>query len=349
MKKILVTGAAGFVGFHLTRRLAAQGLEVVGVDNFNDYYDVQLKLDRLAELQRSTDVPVERLDLSDRDGLEGLLASFRPDRVVHLAAQAGVRHSLVDPHSYVDSNLVGFVNVLEACRKHAPEHLVYASSSSIYGANTKLPFSEHDRADHPLSLYGATKRANELLAHSYSHLFRLPVTGLRFFTVYGPWGRPDMAYYLFARAIVDGRPLRLFNEGRNRRVFTYVDDIVDAIIRVIARPATPDPNWSSEEPDPATSAAPYRIYNIGHDELVELERFVSLIERGLGRSAERVFVPAQAGDMVEMVPNMHDLRADFGLHPTTPLEVGLERFLAWFADYHGVDRRGGTTLAELDR
>jgi UDP-glucuronate 4-epimerase len=336
--KVLVTGAAGFIGFHVARLLLERGEEVIGLDNLNDYYDVSLKEARLAELQRSPGFRFHRLDLVDREGVHRLFQERRPERVVHLAAQAGVRYSVDHPEAYVESNLVGFLHVLEGCRRYEVRHLVYASSSSVYGGNTRMPFSIHDNVDHPVSLYAATKKANELMAHSYSHLYRLPTTGLRFFTVYGPWGRPDMAVFLFTRAILEGRPIQLFNEGKMRRDFTYIDDIAEGVVRVMDRVAEPNPAWSGDRPDPGSSTAPYRIYNIGNNQPVELVRFVEILEERLGRKAERVLLPMQAGDVPETYADVDDLAREVGFKPATPIEEGLRRFVEWYADYYKIVR-----------
>jgi UDP-glucuronate 4-epimerase len=331
---VLVTGAAGFVGFHLARRLLADGQRVLGVDNLNDYYDPALKQARLAQLKPHSGFAFEQLDICDRPAMADLFRRSRPSRVVHLAAQAGVRYSIVNPHAYVDANLVGFVNVLEGCRHDGAEHLVFASSSSVYGANTRLPFSVHDNVDHPLSLYAATKKANELMAHTYAHLYGLPCTGLRFFTVYGPWGRPDMALFLFTRAILEGRPIDVFNQGKMQRDFTYVDDIVEGIVRVLAKPPAPDPAWSGDRPDPGTSRAPYRVYNIGNDQPVELLRYISVIEACLGRKAEKRFLPMQPGDVPATRADIDDLARDFGYQPRTTVEEGVARFVEWYREYY---------------
>ncbi len=331
---ILVTGAAGFIGFHVARRLAAGGRTVIGLDNLNSYYDPALKQARLDALAKERHFGFVKLDLADRAGVAALFAEHRFAHVVHLAAQAGVRYSLVDPHAYADANLAGFLNILEGCRHAKSRHLVYASSSSVYGANTKLPFSTAQNVDHPLSLYGATKKANELMAHAYAHLFGLPATGLRFFTVYGPWGRPDMAMWLFTDAIVAGRPIKLFNHGKMRRDFTYVDDVVEAVVRLIERPPAADAGWSGERPDPATSRAPWRIYNIGNHTPVEVPEVVRLIEQALGRQAVRELVPMQPGDVPETCADVEDLRRDVGFAPDTPIAEGVRRFVDWFRAYH---------------
>ncbi len=334
--KILVTGAAGFIGAALSRRLLERGDEVLGLDNLNEYYDVELKRARLAGLEAHERFRFVRLDLADRSAMETLFETERPPRVAHLAAQAGVRHSLENPHVYVDSNLVGFLHILEGCRHAGVEHLVYASTSSVYGANTRLPFSVHDNVDHPLSLYGATKKANELMAHTYSHLYGLPTTGLRFFTVYGPWGRPDMALFTFARNILAGRPIDVFNYGRHRRDFTYIDDIVEGVVRVIDKPAAPNPDWSGASPDAATSSAPYRVYNIGNNDAVDLERYIAVLEECLGRKAERNLLPLQPGDVPDTFADVDDLVRDFDYRPNTPVEEGVRRFVDWYREYYGV-------------
>lgn len=334
-RTVLVTGAAGFIGFHLAQRLLERGDVVVGVDNLNDYYDVSLKEARLGLLLRHPAFSVHRVDLADEAALTSVFAAARPAVVVNLAAQAGVRYSLVNPRAYVSSNLVGFANVLEGCRHHGVGHLVYASTSSVYGANTRVPFSVHDNVDHPLSLYAATKKANELMAHTYAHLYGLPCTGLRFFTVYGPWGRPDMALFLFTKAILEGRPIDVFNHGRMSRDLTYVDDIVEGVVRVMACPPSPDPTWSGERPDPGTSRAPYRVYNIGNSEPVELPRLIATLERELGREAEKNYLPMQPGDVPATYADVSDLERDFGFRPSTPLEEGVRRFVRWYREFYG--------------
>jgi len=332
---ILVTGAAGFIGFHLTKRLLDAGLTVVGVDNLNPYYDVRLKEDRLARLQGSPGFRFVRLDLADRDGMAALFAREKPARVVHLAAQAGVRYSLENPLAYVESNLVGFLHVLEGCRHHDVRHLVFASSSSVYGGNTRMPFSVHDNVDHPVSLYAATKKSNELMAHAYAALYGLPCTGLRFFTVYGPWGRPDMALFLFTRAILAGEPIDVYNHGRMQRDFTYIDDIVEGVSRILDLIPAPDPRWRGEAPDPATSFAPYRIYNIGNNAPVALTDFIAAIEAALGRKAVRNPLPLQPGDVPATYADVDDLTAAVGFKPSTPLAEGIGRFIRWYRDYYG--------------
>ena len=334
--KVLVTGSAGFIGAALSRRLLERGDEVIGVDNLNDYYDVGIKRARLAPLTAYPRFNDVRLDIADREGVAVLFDRERPQRVVNLAAQAGVRYSLTNPHAYVDTNLVGFVNLLEGCRHHQVDHLVYASSSSVYGANTNLPFSVHDNVDHPVSLYAATKKANELMAHTYSHLYGLPTTGLRFFTVYGPWGRPDMALFLFTRNILAGKPIEVFNYGNHRRDFTYIDDIVEGVVRVLDRPAEANPDWSGDRPDSGTSYAPYRLYNIGNNNTVELRRYIEVLEECLGRKAEKNLLPLQPGDVPDTFANIDDLVRDFDYRPSTPIEVGVQRFVDWYMDYYGV-------------
>jgi len=334
--KVLVTGAAGFIGMAVAQRLLARGDEVVGVDSLNDYYDVSLKHDRLALLRVSPSFRFAQLDLANRDACAALFAQEHFERVVHLAAQAGVRYSLHNPHAYVDSNLVGFVNVLEGCRHSAVQHLVYASSSSVYGGNGRVPFSEHDGVDHPVSLYAATKKANELMAHAYSHLYRLPTTGLRFFTVYGPWGRPDMAPFLFARAILAGRPIDVFNHGRMQRDFTYIDDIAEAVVRTLDRLATPDGAYLNTAPDPATSDAPYRVFNIGNHQPVPLLDFIACLEKALGRSAQMRMLPMQDGDVPATFADMSALREWIGFSPAVNIAEGVDRFVSWYRTYYKV-------------
>ena len=335
MAKILVTGAAGFIGYHLSERLLQRGDEVVGVDNLNDYYDVTLKHARLNRLRRHSAFTFHQLDIADRVAIPALFASERPQRVVNLAAQAGVRYSITNPHAYIDSNIQGFINILEGSRHFEVEHLVYASSSSVYGSNTNMPFSIHDNVDHPISLYAATKKANELMAHTYSHLYRLPTTGLRFFTVYGPWGRPDMALFLFTKAILSGQPIQVFNHGKMRRDFTYIDDIVEGIIRVLDRTAAPNPAWTGAEPDPGTSSAPFRVYNIGNNTPVELLDMIGIVEKCLGREAVKEMLPMQPGDVPATCADIADLEADTGFTPATPIDVGIERFIVWYREYFG--------------
>src|SRR6266496_94463 len=332
--KVLVTGAAGFIGMHVAERLLARGDHVLGLDNLNDYYDVSLKQARLARLAPNRGFQFVKLDVADRGGIADLFERERPERVVHLAAQAGVRYSLKNPHVYADSNVVGFLDILEGCRHTGVQHLVYASSSSVYGGNTRMPYSEHDNVDHPISLYAATKKANELMAHAYSHLYGLPATGLRFFTVYGPWGRPDMALFLFTKAILEGKPIDVFNFGKMRRDFTYVDDVTEGVVRVMDRPAQPNPKWSGRQPDPGTSQAPYKIYNIGNNQPVELLRFIEVLEQQLGRKAEKNLMPLQPGDVPETYADVEDLVRDIGFKPSTPIEVGIERFVTWYRSYY---------------
>jgi UDP-glucuronate 4-epimerase len=332
--KILVTGAAGFIGYHVCTHLLARGDQVIGVDNLNAYYDPTLKEARLERLTPHSNFTDARADITDCALMRDIFSRHKPQRVIHLAAQAGVRYSLENPQAYIDSNLVGFGNILEGCRHNAVDHLVYASSSSVYGANTELPFSTHHNVDHPLSLYAATKKANELMAHTYSALYRLPTTGLRFFTVYGPWGRPDMALFLFTKNILAGKPIDVFNYGRHTRGFTYIDDIVEGVVRVLDRPAQPDAKWSSAAPDPSTSHAPYRIYNIGSNEGTPLMRYIEVIEQNLGRKAELNLLPLQPGDVPDTSADVEDLVRDVGYSPTTPVEVGIRKFIQWYTDYY---------------
>ncbi|HVT04901.1 MAG TPA: NAD-dependent epimerase [Thermoanaerobaculia bacterium] len=334
MTKILVTGAAGFIGFHLADRLLRRGDEVVGLDNVNDYYDVTLKQSRLRQLEGRDGFSFHGVDLADTGRIAALFAEQKPEVVINLAAQAGVRYSLQNPHAYINSNILGFTNILEGCRHNPVRHLVYASSSSVYGANTRMPFSVHHNVDHPVSLYAASKKANELMAHTYSHLFRIPSTGLRFFTVYGPWGRPDMALFLFTRAILEGRPIDVFNHGKMQRDFTYIDDIVEGIMRVADRPAKPNPEWSGNNPDSGTSNAPYKIYNIGNHQPVELMQFISILEEKLGRKAILNLLPIQPGDVPATYADVDDLMRDVGFAPATPIEVGIGRFVDWYLDYY---------------
>jgi UDP-glucuronate 4-epimerase len=333
---ILVTGAAGFIGFHVARRLLQNGRAVVGLDNLNAYYDPALKQARLRELEKLPGFRFVKLDLADRAGMASIFAEYRFPLVIHLAAQAGVRHSLVDPHTYADANLTGFLNVLEGCRHARSQHLLYASSSSVYGANTAMPFSTAQNVDHPLSLYGATKKANELMAHAYAHLFALPTTGLRFFTVYGPWGRPDMAMWLFTVAINEGQPIKLFNYGKMRRDFTYVDDVVEAVVRLVDKPPTGNPTWSGQHPDPASSRAPWKVYNIGNNSPVEVPFVVDLIEAALGKATKRELLPMQPGDVPETRAEVTDLETWVGFKPSTSIETGVRRFIDWYRDYHGI-------------
>lgn len=336
MKKILVTGAAGFIGAHLTKKLIDGGAEVVGLDNLNDYYDPQLKKDRMKVLAECKSFSHVNGDLADRAAMEELFADHAFDAVVNLAAQAGVRYSIINPHSYVDTNLVGFVNILEGCRHSGVKHFVYASSSSVYGANTKMPFTVHDNIDHPVSLYAASKKANELMAHTYSHLYDLPTTGLRFFTVYGPWGRPDMALFLFTKAILEDRPIDVFNNGNMERDFTYIDDIVEGVSRVVKKPPEGNPNWSGEAPDPATSYCPYRVYNIGNNKKEQLTHYIEVLEDCLGKRAVKNFLPMQPGDVPATYANVDDLVKDLHYKPDTSLEYGVSKFVEWYKDYYSV-------------
>jgi UDP-glucuronate 4-epimerase len=332
---ILVTGAAGFIGFHVAKRLSQDGHDVVGLDNMNAYYDPALKEARRADLAKSNRFRFVKLDLADRDGMAALFKEHRFPYVVHLAAQAGVRHSLVDPFAYVDANLTGFTTILEGCRHNGCRHLLYASSSSVYGSNTKMPFSVHENVDHPLSLYGASKKANELMSHAYAHLFGLPVTGLRFFTVYGPWGRPDMAMWIFAKAIMAGEPIKLFNNGNMRRDFTYVDDVVEAVVRLVDRPAAGNAKYSTASPDPGSSSAPWRVYNIGNNKPVELLEVVGILEEAIGKKAKRELLPMQPGDVQATYADVDDLMRDVGFRPATPIEQGIARFIAWYREWSG--------------
>jgi UDP-glucuronate 4-epimerase len=331
--QILVTGAAGFIGFHVAQRLLSLGREVVGLDSVNDYYDPALKQARLDVLKRQPKFRFVKSDLADREATKTLFAKHRFPVVIHLAAQAGVRYSLENPHAYADANIVGFLNVLEGCRHYGCGHLLFASSSSVYGANTKLPFSVKDNVDHPISLYAASKKANELMAHAYSHLYRIPCTGLRFFTVYGPWGRPDMAVFIFAKAISEGKPIRLFNNGNMRRDFTYVDDVVEAIVRLIDRPPQANPAWSGADPDPASSAAPWKIYNIGNNRPEELIHVVALLEKEFGRTAIKEMLPMQPGDVPATYADIEDLGRDVGFRPATSIEDGIAQFAKWYREY----------------
>jgi len=335
--KILVTGAAGFIGFHTAKQLLERGDTVIGLDNFNDYYDVSLKDARAAILGDYDDFTMVRADLHDRDSIEKLFAHEEFEKVIHLAAQAGVRYSIENPHSYIESNVVGTLHILEGCRHNNVQHLVYASSSSVYGANTSMPFSIHQNVDHPLALYGATKKANELMAHTYSNLYELPTTGLRFFTVYGPFGRPDMALFMFTRNIIEGKPIDVFNYGNHRRDFTYVKDIVEGVIRTMDKTATPNSEWDPAEPDPGTSCAPYRLYNIGNQQPVELMRYIEVIEECLGKQAEKNMLPLQPGDVPDTWADTEALATDVGYQPSTPIEVGVKNFVDWYLEYYEAD------------
>jgi UDP-glucuronate 4-epimerase len=332
--KILVTGAAGFVGFHTSKKLLDRGDVVVGLDNFNDYYDVNLKESRAAILADYDNFSMRRLDLADRSGMEALFANEKFDKVINLAAQAGVRYSIENPHSYIDSNIVGFVNILEGCRHNDVQHLTYASSSSVYGANTTMPFSIHQNVDHPLALYGATKKANELFAHTYSNLYKLPTTGLRFFTVYGPYGRPDMALFLFTKAIIEGKPIDVFNYGKHKRDFTYIDDIVEGVVRTSDNTATANEDWDPATPDPGTSMAPYRLYNIGNQQPVELMDYIGAVEKALGKKAEMNLLPLQPGDVPDTWADTEDLAVDVGYQPSTTVEVGVKNFVEWYLEFY---------------
>jgi UDP-glucuronate 4-epimerase len=336
MTRFLLTGAAGFIGSHVAITLLGRGDEVVGIDNLNDYYDPTLKDARLARLTGRAGFSFQKLDVADRPGMEALFRAGGFDKVIHLAAQAGVRYSLENPHAYIDSNIVGFTNILEGCRHNGVQHLTYASSSSVYGANTAMPFSVHQNVDHPLSLYAATKKANELMAHTYSHLYKLPTTGLRFFTVYGPWGRPDMAMFLFTKAILEGRAIDVFNNGQMRRDFTFIDDIAEGVVRTSDRVASPNAEWNGADPDPGTSNAPYRLYNIGNHNPVELMYLIETIEKALGRTAQKNMLPMQMGDVPATYAVVQDLTRDTGFTPATPIEVGVARFVAWYREYYGV-------------
>ena len=339
--KILVTGAAGFIGFTTSKKLLERGDTVVGLDNFNDYYDVSLKESRAAVLDAYDNFSMHRIDLADRDAIEKLFAAEKFDKVVHLAAQAGVRYSIENPHSYIESNIVGTLHILEGCRHNNVQHLVYASSSSVYGANTTMPFSIHQNVDHPLALYGATKKANELMAHTYSNLYNLPTTGLRFFTVYGPYGRPDMALFLFTKNIIAGKPIDVFNYGKHRRDFTYIDDIVEGVIRTMDHTAEPNSEWDAASPDPGTSRAPYRIYNIGNQQPVELMQYIEVLEECLGRKAEKNLLPLQDGDVPDTYADAEDLVNDVGYKPSTPITTGIRNFVDWYLDYYNVDLNSG--------
>jgi UDP-glucuronate 4-epimerase len=336
--RVLVTGAAGFIGMHTSLKLLARGDDVIGIDNLNDYYEVSLKEARLARLQANPKFAFHQLDIADRDAVAALFSTVRPDRVINLAAQAGVRYSLTNPHAYIDANIQGFINILEGCRHNQVEHLIYASSSSVYGGNTKLPFSEHDNIDHPVSLYAATKKANELMAHTYSHLFGLPTTGLRFFTVYGPWGRPDMALFLFTKAILNNQPIDVFNNGDMIRDFTYVDDIVEGMVRLLDQPAKPDPNFNSDEPDPATSNVPYRVFNIGNNQPTRLVDYIAAIEKSLGTEAKKNFLPMQPGDVKSTAADTKNLDAWVQFRPDTAVELGVSKFVDWYLKYYKIQR-----------
>jgi UDP-glucuronate 4-epimerase len=331
---VLVTGAAGFIGFHLSKRLIESGYQVLGLDNLNDYYDVALKESRLSILKNLSGFRFEKLDLIKKEDIDLLFSNLKFDFVINLAAQAGVRYSLTNPYAYLDSNLTGFLNILEACRHYKPKHLIYASSSSVYGANRKMPFSVHDNVDHPLALYAASKKANELMAHAYSNLYQLPTTGLRFFTVYGPYGRPDMALFIFTKAILEGTPIEIYNHGKMKRDFTYVDDIVEAIVRLIPKPPQGNKNWSGQSPDPATSFAPYQIFNIGNNQPVDLSYFIEVIEKALGKEAIKKLMPLQDGDVPETYADISDLEQEVGFKPATTIEAGVKKFVNWYKEYY---------------
>jgi UDP-glucuronate 4-epimerase len=338
MKKIMVTGAAGFIGSHLSRRLLKEGFQVVGIDNINDYYDVNLKHSRLELMKDNQNFTFEKVSLEDKMSLDKVFSTYSPEIVVNLAAQAGVRYSLENPHAYIEANVVGFTNILEGCRHYKIDQLIYASSSSVYGANTSLPFSVHDNVDHPMSLYAATKKANELMAHTYSQLYNIPTTGLRFFTVYGPWGRPDMALFLFTKAILEGEPIKVFNNGNMMRDFTYVDDIVESIFRLTSKPAQPNPEWTGNYPDPGTSYAPYKVYNIGNNSPVKLMDFIEAIEEKLGIEAKKEFLPLQAGDVPQTYANVEDLFRDVDFSPQTSIKQGISKFIDWYLDYYNINK-----------
>ncbi len=335
--RVLVTGSAGFIGSFTSHRLLDRGDTVVGIDNLNDYYDVSLKQARLERLLKHDGYTHNKIDIADRSAVDEVLRTHKPDRIVHLAAQAGVRYSLENPYAYIEANIVGFLNILESVRARGIEHLVYASSSSVYGSNTNMPFSVHDNVDHPVSLYAATKKSNELMAHTYSHLFGIPCTGLRFFTVYGPWGRPDMALFKFTRQILAGEPIDVYNYGNHRRDFTYIEDIVEGIVRVLDRPATTNPDWTGDKPDPHSSAAPYRLYNIGSNNPIDLLRYIEVLEETLGIAAEKNLLPMQLGDVPDTYADVDDLIRDVDYQPDTPIEVGIQNFVAWYKDYYQVD------------
>jgi len=336
MPKVLVTGSAGFIGFHVSSKLLALGYQVVGVDNLNEYYDVSLKKARTAVLERHASFDFRLIDISNREGVEHLFHEIEFDYVINLAAQAGVRYSIENPHTYVESNIVGFLNVLEGCRQSRVKHLVYASSSSVYGANQMMPFSNHHHVDHPLALYAATKRANELMAHSYSVLYKLPTTGLRFFSAYGPFGRPDMALFIFTKSIIEGTPIHVFNEGKMKRDFTFIDDLVECVVRLVPKIAQPSADWSAVKPDPATSFAPYRIYNVGNNSTIELMRYIELIEEKLGKKAIKKLMPMQEGDVPEALANVDDLMNEINFRPSTPIEQGVGKFIDWYIDYYNI-------------
>ena len=337
MRNILVTGAAGFIGFHLAKRLLESGDIVVGIDNLNSYYDVNLKKARIAILENYKNFHFTKIDIANRQEMEAFFRENEFETVLNMAAQAGVRYSLTNPHAYIDSNLIGFINILEGCRHSNVKHLVYASSSSVYGANTLMPFSVHHNVDHPISLYAATKKANELMAHTYAGLYNIPCTGLRFFTVYGPWGRPDMAMFLFTKAILEGKPIDVYNHGKMKRDFTYIDDIIEGVVRIIDKVPRPDPNWNGDNPDPGTSFAPYKIYNIGNNNPVELMKFINLLEECLGKKTQKEFLPIQPGDVPATYADVDDLMRDVGFKPNTPLKEGIRKFVEWYKEYYFTD------------
>ena len=337
MRNILVTGAAGFIGFHLAKRLLESGDIVVGIDNLNSYYDVNLKKARIAILENYKNFHFTKIDIANRQEMEAFFRENEFETVLNMAAQAGVRYSLTNPHAYIDSNLIGFINILEGCRHSNVKHLVYASSSSVYGANTLMPFSVHHNVDHPISLYAATKKANELMAHTYAGLYNIPCTGLRFFTVYGPWGRPDMAMFLFTKAILQGKPIDVYNHGKMKRDFTYIDDIIEGVVRIIDKVPRPDPNWNGDNPDPGTSFAPYKIYNIGNNNPVELMKFINLLEECLGKKTQKEFLPIQPGDVPATYADVDDLMRDVGFKPNTPLKEGIRKFVEWYKEYYFTD------------
>jgi len=333
-RKILITGAAGFIGFYLCKKLVECDDEVIGLDNLNDYYDINLKMDRLKQVEGRKNFQFLKMDITDKDAIAKLFSEKRFDIVVNLAAQAGVRYSLTNPHAYIENNIVGFLNILEGCRYHKVKHFIFASSSSVYGANTKMPFSVHQNVDHPVSLYGATKKANELMAHAYSSLYNLPCTGLRFFTVYGPWGRPDMVLFLFTKAVLEGKPIEVFNYGNMKRDFIYIDDIIECVVRVMDKNPEPNPRWGSDDADPGTSYAPYKLYNIGNNNPVELMRFIEILEDCLGKKAEKNLLPLQAGDVIATCADVDDLIKEVGFKPATPIEEGIKKFVEWYREYY---------------
>lgn len=334
--KVLITGAAGFIGYHLTQHLTSQGYNVIGIDNMNDYYDIKLKEGRLSILKEFHNFEFKKVDIKDKKNLDAIFEEYKPEYVVNLAAQAGVRYSITNPYAYVDSNLIGFMNILEACRNHPVKHLLYASSSSVYGGNILIPFSTNHQVDHPVSLYAATKKSNELMAHTYSHLYSIPTTGLRFFTVYGPWGRPDMAYFSFTKNIIEGNPIKVFNHGKMERDFTYVDDIVEGIAKLLPKPPVANPNWDEQSGDLSSSKAPYKIYNIGNNAPVQLEKFISVIEEKVGKKAEKNYMDMQSGDVLKTYADVSDLEREIDFKPSTSIEKGIGRFVDWYCEYYDV-------------